>query len=111
MSDIFVTIRNQNQNAMTSIDGVVFVAILQQDGTILVQKPVNLRYADAQFANLEIGQYTVIAFHQSVNPPEASQDVTLQENELLEVRFIYLEPERQLLRIKIHHFPLDFNTY
>ena len=85
MSDIFVTIRNQNQNAMTSIDGVVFVAILQQDGTLLAQKPVNLRYADAQFANLEIGQYTII--------------------------FIYLEPERQLLKVRINRFPLDFSTY
>ena len=111
MSDIFVTIRNQNANTMTSVDGVIFVAILKQDGTIIQQKSVNWRYADAQFANLESGQYTVIAFHQSVNPPEAQQNVTLLEDELLEVRFIYLEPERQLLRIQLNRFPFDFNTY
>ncbi len=111
MSDIFVTIRNQNENTMTSVDGVIFVAILKQDGTIIQQKSVNWRYADAQFANLESGQYRVIAFHQSVNPPEAQQSVTLLEDELLEVRFIYLEPERQLLRIQLNRFPFDFNTY
>ena len=111
MSDIFITIRNQNENAMTSVDGVIFVAILKQDGTVVGQKSVNLRYADAQFANLEPGQYTAIAFHQSVNPPEASSFVTLLEDELLEVRFIYLEPERQLLRVKIQRFPFNFDNY
>lgn len=42
---------------------------------------------------------------------EAQQSVTLLEDELLEVRFIYLEPERQLLRIQLNRFPFDFNTY
>jgi hypothetical protein len=111
MSDIFITVRNQNENAMTSVDGVAFVAILGKDGLIIEEKPVNLRYADAQFANLTSGDYTVIVFHQSVNPPEARQDVTLSEDELLEVRFIYSEPERQLLRIRIQRFPFDFNSY
>jgi hypothetical protein len=95
---------------MTSVEGVAFVAILKQDGSMVGQKPVNLKYADAQFSELSPGNYTAIAFHQSVNPPEASQDVTLLENELLEVRFIYLEPERQLLRIRVNHFPFDMNN-
>jgi hypothetical protein len=35
MSDIFVSIRNQDGIAMTSVEGVAFVAILRQDGTII----------------------------------------------------------------------------
>lgn len=69
MSDIFITIRNQNENAMTSVDGVIFVAILKQDGTVVGQKSVNLRYADAQFANLEPGKYTAVAFHSFSQSP------------------------------------------
>jgi hypothetical protein len=111
MSDVFVTIRNQKGNAMTSVDGVIFVAILRQDGTTIARKTVNLRYADAQFANLEPGEYIVSAFHQSVNPPEASQEVILEEQKLLEARFIYLEPERQLLTISINRYPFSFNNY
>ncbi|OJJ15738.1 hypothetical protein BI308_24130 [Roseofilum reptotaenium AO1-A] len=107
MSDIFITIRNQEGYAMASHQGTLFVAIIQQDGTLISQKPVNWRWADAQFPDLPPGQYTAIAFHESVNPPETSQDVTLGANELLEVRFIYLEPEQQLLDIRIREFPLD----
>jgi len=111
MSDIFITIRNQNDNAMTSVGGVPFVAILRQDGSILAQKPVGLRYADTQFPSLPPGEYTAVAFHDSVNPPEASQDITLSADELLEVRFIYLEPERQLLRIRVIHLPFDMGSF
>jgi hypothetical protein len=107
MSDIFITIRNQDGYAMASYQGTLFVAIAQQDGTAIGEKPVNWRWADAQFPDLPPGEYTAIAFHESVNPPEASQDVTLGANELLEVRFIYLEPEQQLLDIRIRTFPLD----
>lgn len=109
MSDIFVTIRNQDGNAMTSVDGVIFLAILRQDGTTIARKPVNLRYADAQFANLEPGEYIVRAFHQSINSSEASQEIVLEKQELLEVRFIHLKPERQLLTISINRYPFSFN--
>lgn len=107
MSDIFITIRNQDGYAMPSTQGDLFVAILQQDGTLLAQKPVNWRWADAQFPDLPPGEYTAIAFHNSVNPPEARRDVTLAVETLLEVRFIYLEPEQQLLNIAVTSFPLD----
>lgn len=107
MSDIFITIRNQDGYAMPSNQGTIFVAILEQDGTLLSQKTVNPRWADAQFADLPLGNYTAIAFHESVNPPGASQDVTLAINELLEVRFIYLEPEQKLLQIRINTFPIE----
>ena len=111
MSDLFITIRNQNDNAMTSIEGVAFVAIIKQDGSILDRKTVGLRYADAQFPNLPPGKYTAVAFHQAVNPLEASETVILAEDELLEVRFIYLEPERQLLKTRINRFPFDYSKY
>ncbi|MEA5420362.1 hypothetical protein VB712_14110 [Spirulina sp. CCNP1310] len=107
MSDIFISIRNQDGYAMPSTQGTLFVAILQQDGTLISQKPVNWRWADAQFPDLPPGDYTAIAFHQSVNPPEARQNVTLAIDTLLEVQFIYLEPEQQLLKITVASIPLD----
>ncbi|TVQ51836.1 MAG: hypothetical protein EA366_14850 [Spirulina sp. DLM2.Bin59] len=107
MSDIFISIRNQDGYAMASNQGNLFVAILQQDGTLIDQKHVNWRWADAQFPDLPPGDYTAIAFHESVNPPEAAQNVTLGVNELLEVRFIYLEPEQQLLQVYTNTFPLE----
>lgn len=54
MSDIFITIRNQDGYAMPSSQGTLFVAILRQDGTLLSQKPVNWRWADAQFTDLPL---------------------------------------------------------
>jgi len=111
MSDIFISIRNQNDNAMTSVDGVAFIAILRQDGTTLDRQTVELRYADAQFANIPPGEYTAVAYHESVNPPEASQDVTIGADELLQVKFIYLEPERQLLRIFVQHIPFEMGSF
>ena len=107
MSDIFISIRNQDDRAMTSVGGVAFLAILRQDGTAIARQTVSLRYAMAQFANLPPGNYTAIAFHESVNPQEASQEVTLVADELLQVTFTYLEPERQLLRVFVQHYPFD----
>lgn len=110
MSDIFIAIRNQNGNAMTSVGGVAFIAILRQDGTMIDRQTVDVRYAEAQFINLPAGEYTAVAFHESVNPPEASQKVTLAADEILQVRFIYLEPEQQLLRIFVQHYPFDMGS-
>ena len=70
------------------IQGTLFVAIVRQDGTLIGQKNVNWRWADAQFPDLPPGQYRAIAFRESVNPPEAFQDVTLGTNELYQVRVI-----------------------
>ncbi|MFB2923742.1 hypothetical protein [Aerosakkonema funiforme] len=111
MSDIFISIRNQNGNAMTSVEGVAFIAILRQDGTVIDRQTVSLRYAEAQFADLPLAEYTAVAFHESVNPPEATQKVTLAADEILQVRFIYLEPERQLLRIFVQRYPFDMGSF
>lgn len=110
MSDIFASIRNQDEYAMTSLEGVAFVAILQQDGTLLRQTGVDLFFANAQFENIPSGNYTLVAFHPSVNPLEASQNITIKDNEIVQVKFIYLEPERQLLRISVQHYPYDLST-
>ena len=85
MSDIFVSIRNQDEYAMTSVAGVAFVAILQQDGITLRQTPVDLFFANAQFENIPPGNYTVVAFHQSVNPLESSQFVQHYPYDLTEL--------------------------
>ncbi len=94
---------------MTSIEGHVFVAILKKDGTEVDRQSVSLRYAMAQFVSVPPGDYTAVAFHESVNPPEASQDITLVTDELLQVTFTYLEPERQLLNIFVQHYPFDMS--
>lgn len=64
-----------------------------------------------RFADLSPGEYIAAAFHESVNPPEATQKVTLAADELLQVRFIYLEPERQLLRIFVQRYPFDMGRF
>ncbi len=110
MSDIFVSRSNQDGIAMTSVEGVAFVAILRQDGTIIDRQTVSLQYADAQFARISPGEYTVIAVHESVNPSEARENFTLATDELVQVKFTYLEPERQLLRIFVQHYPFDMSS-
>ncbi|MCT7975848.1 hypothetical protein [Laspinema olomoucense] len=111
MSDIFISIRNQNGYAMTSVEGVAFIALVRQDNIVLDRQTVSLRYAMAQFGNVPPGKYIAVAFHESVNPPEATQEVTLAEDELLQVTFTYLEPERQLLRVFVQHYPFDMSSY
>ncbi|MEQ8467613.1 hypothetical protein [Coleofasciculus sp. E1-EBD-02] len=43
----------------------------------------------------------------ALNPPEAEQEVELLARELLEVRYIYSEAERQLLRIQVTSHNMD----
>ena len=101
MAGIFIAIRNQNDNALTSIDGIAFIALLGQDGRIISQQTVDLRFADAAFDNLPIGNYTAMVRHERVEPQESTYEVELtQESELLQVTFVYLEPERVLLRVR-----------
>jgi hypothetical protein len=66
-----------------------------------------LRFADAQFYNFPLGKCTVVARHPALNLAEAEQEVDLSEREILEVRYIYLEAERQLLRVQISSFNMD----
>ncbi len=101
MSDIYVMVRNEADKAMTSIEGKPVIALVKRDKLIYDEQPVSLRFADAHFYNLPLNRYTVIARHPALNPPEAMQEVDLSARELLQVRYVYLEPERQLLRIEV----------
>ncbi len=100
MSDIFVMVRNQNNIAMTSVDGIAFITLLNRDGRILAEEKVALMEADAGFDDLAAGQYTVIVRHELVEPRSAMWDVTIgNQDQVIILTFIYLEPERVLLRI------------
>ena len=100
MSDIFVMVRNQNNIAMTSVDGIAFITLLNRDKRILAEETVALMEADAGFDDLAAGQYTVIVRHELVEPRSAMWDVTIgNEDQVIILTFVYLEPERVLLRI------------
>jgi len=101
MSDIFVMTRNQDNIALTSIDGIAFVALLLQAGQVLAEETVELIYADAGFDDLPVGLYTVIVRHEGVPPRSATRNVTIsREDEVILLTFVYLEPERVLLRVQ-----------
>lgn len=100
MSDIFVMVRNQNNIAMTSVDGIAFITLLNRDGRVLAEETVALMEADAGFDDLAAGQYTVIVRHELVEPRSAMWDVMIgNEDEVIILTFVYLEPERVLLCI------------
>lgn len=92
---------------MSSIDGELIVVLLTSEGQVVDQQPVRLTVADAIFANLPAGRYTVIARHPSLNPTEARQDIGLSDNVMLGVKYFYAEAERQLLRTEILERRLD----
>jgi hypothetical protein len=101
MAVISIVTRNQNGNALTSIEGIPFVAILQFGEQIIGEQTVSLFYADTFFDNLEAGQYTAKVRHELVEPPLAQFDVTLMtQTELLQISFNYLETERVLLNVR-----------
>lgn len=100
MSDIFVMVRNQNNYAMTSVDGVAFITLLTRDGLVLAEEKVDLIEADAGFDDLVPGQYTVVVKHDRVEPRSASWDITIgNQDRVIVLTFVYLEPERVLLRV------------
>lgn len=99
MSDIFVMLRNQDNIALTSIDGIAFVTLLQQDGRIIAQEIVELIYADAGFDDLPLGTYTVIVEHERTEPRQVTCEVSIAtEDEVIFLTFMYLEPERVFLK-------------
>lgn len=102
MSDIFVLVRDQDNVALTSIAGIPFVALLQQDGEILARETVDLIYADAGFDDLPIGSYTVILHHERVEPQDVSCNVIIDTlDEVILLSFVYLEPEQILLNVQM----------
>ncbi len=99
--------RNQNNVAMTSVDGEPVRVFVRREGLIYDEQPVGLRFADAHFYNFPLGKCTVVARHPSLNPVEAEREVDLAAAEALIVRYFYLEPEKQLLRIQVTAERLD----
>ncbi len=108
MSDIYVIIRNEVDTAMTSVSGIpVVVLAKRQNGLIYDEQPVGLRYADAHFYNLPLDVYTVTAKHPLLNPMEVKQEIILGSRQIVRVKFVYLEPELQLLRIEVQTYNMD----
>ncbi|GAB4215732.1 MAG: hypothetical protein OHK0012_16500 [Synechococcales cyanobacterium] len=100
MSDIFVMIRSHENNVLTSIGGEAFVTLLHQRDQILATEPVDITHADAGFDDIPVGEYTVVVKHNGVEPAVASYPVTIRDNnEVVLLTFVYLEPERVLLRV------------
>jgi hypothetical protein len=101
MADIFVMIRSQENNVLTSIGGEAFVTVLEQGSLVLATETVDLTHADAGFDDIPVGEYTVVVKHNGVEPTAAAYPVTvLSEDEVVLLTFTYLEPERVLLRVK-----------
>ena len=53
----------------------------------------------ASFLGVPAGDYTIVARHPDLTPTEARYDVGLGEKAIFGIRFVYNEPQRQLLRI------------
>lgn len=107
MADIIAVIRNQQGAGMSSIDGELVLILLTSEGAFVDQQPVMLRSAIAIFANLPLGRYAVIARHPSLSPTESVQDILLESNLMIGVKFVYSETERQLVRIEVQEENLD----
>jgi hypothetical protein len=107
LSDIIVVIRNEQGAGMSSIEGDPVIVLLTSEGIAIDQQPVMLRSAVAIFANLPAGFYTVIARHPLLSPTEARQDIVLQRQQMSGIKFIYAEPDRQLVRIELQEESLN----
>ncbi|KAM3097209.1 hypothetical protein ACKFKG_08905 [Phormidesmis sp. 146-35] len=108
MPDLYVVIRNQDDVAMSSIEGELLTVFLLQDEILLHIQPVDLFLAEVLFFNLPIGRYQVMARHPLVNPTQAQQPVQIEpQTAVIGVRFIYSEPERQLLRVELREFRVN----
>jgi hypothetical protein len=99
MADIYIAIRNQNNAAMSSVNGEFVVVLVSSDNQFQSQQPVTLQTAMAVFQDLPSGDYAVIARHPDLTPTEARYNAKLSANALLGIRFVYNEPQSRLLRI------------
>jgi hypothetical protein len=107
VSDIIAVTRNQQGVGMSSVDGDLIIVLLTAQGVPIAQQPVMLRSAVAIFANLPAGFYTIFARHPSLNPTEARQDIALRDQQMVGVKFIYSEADRQLIRIEVQEESLN----
>jgi hypothetical protein len=107
MSYIIVVIRNDSGVSMASVEGELIVVLLASDGQFLGQQPVRLRVADAIFAGLSPGNYTVVVRHPFLQPTEVRQDVVLEDQQMIGVKYCYAETSRQLQSVEILERFLD----
>ncbi|MCY7274546.1 MAG: hypothetical protein LH702_12630 [Phormidesmis sp. CAN_BIN44] len=106
--DLYVVARNQDDVAMSSVEGELLTIALLQDEILLHTQPADLFLAEVLFFNLPVGRYQVMAVHEAVNPAQAQQTVQINsQTVVIGVRFIYSEPERQLLRAEVREFRVD----
>lgn len=97
-------IRSQSNKALTSIDGIPFVAYLWHEQHVVASETLDLMFADAGFDDLPPGPYTVVIRHERVEPSAAKMNVALSHpDEIVLLTFVYLEAERVLLRILTSH--------
>lgn len=98
-------VRSQANIALTSIEGIPFVAELRQNEQgfpvrVLAREVLDLIHADAGFDDLDPGAYTVVIRHQRVEPQDATAEVNLDDcDQVVLLTFVYLEAERVLLRV------------
>lgn len=105
MPDLYIVFRNQADVAMSSIGGERFNVLLLQDTVVLYTQPVDLFLAEVLFFNLPAGIYEVLVIHPQVNPPQVQQRIRLDpQTAVMGLRFIYSEPEQQLLRVEVQEY-------
>jgi hypothetical protein len=85
---------------MSSVEGNLLVVMLTTGGIVYQQTTASLRVAAAFFRNIPEGQYSILVRHPALDPTEARCDVVLPEQSVFGVRFVYDEPNRQLLKIE-----------
>lgn len=108
MPDLYIFIRNQANVAMSSIEGERFTVLVLQNQLPLLAQPVDVFLAEALFFNLPPGIYEILVVHSQVNPPQTQQRIQLDaQTAVMGLRFIYSEPERQLLRVEVQEYRLD----
>lgn len=99
MAEIYVSIWNQDEVAMSSVDGELIIVLVTKDSRFQAQQTVTVRQATAFFQKLQAGDYTIIARHPGLMPTEARYDVGLSDEAAFGIRFVYNETQRRLLRI------------
>jgi hypothetical protein len=107
LSYIITVIRNDRGVSMSSVEGELIIVLLAADGQVLAQQPVRLMVADAIFAGLPAGNYTIIVRHSFLQPTEARQDIVLKKNTMLGLKYIYAESTRTLESVEIIERRLD----
>jgi hypothetical protein len=100
MAEIYISIRNQNQVAMSSINGQLIVVLISRDQVFQVQQPVMLRTATAIFRDLVAGNYSILVRHPDLTPTEVRYDTQLTANTIFGIRFFYNEPDRCWLSLE-----------